>query len=331
MKQLMVYTAYSDLQRQTGRAPTKREMESWTPTVILRAILRLDESHALPQAWLAGLLYTYQSALARPTFLLGHYSLTGWWYYFPLAMLYKSPLTLLLACAGAAAIGYGAFKQHLPNSPTRADSLWLLLCLALPPGIYLAFAMISNLNLGLRHVLPVYPAIYVALGLAAAYLFKHRRAAAKRAFAGVLLGLAAETLLTFPNYIAFFNIAAGGSREGINLLGDSNLDWGQDLKLVARWQQQNPNQPLYLIYFGLADPWAYGIKYINFPGGYKFGPAYEVRNQPGVLAVSATMLQGIYADENYRQIYTTIRKLTPFEVLGGTIYLYHWPPKELPE
>src|SRR6185437_1036022 len=97
------------------------------------------------------------------------------------------------------------------------------------------------------------------------------------------------------------------------------------------WQQQNPNQRLYLIYFGLADPWAYGIKYINFPGGYKIGAVYQISNDPGVLAVSATMLQGIYADEDSRKIFATIAKLTPFDVLGGTIYLYHWPPPELPQ
>ncbi len=231
-------------------------------------------------------------------------------------------------------MAYNAFKHRAAGSTaastTASDTRWLILCLALPPVIYLAAAMKSNLNLGLRHILPIYPAIYISLGLAGAHLLQRDLRMAKRVFAAVLLGLGAEALLTFPNYIAFFNIAAGGSREGIHLLGDSNLDWGQDLKLLAAWQQQHPDQPLYLIYFGLADPWAYGIKYINFPGGYKFGPQYEVRNDPGVLAVSATMLQGIYADENYRKIYTTIGKLTPFEVLGGTIYLYHWPPSELP-
>jgi hypothetical protein len=240
-------------------------------------------------------------------------------------------LTLLLACIGALAIGANAVRHRVRGSLEARTTQWTIICLALPPGVYLLAAITSNLNLGLRHVLPVYPFVYIAIGLAGARVERRARAAAKRAIAVALIALGAEALIAFPNYIAFFNVVSGGTRNGINLLGDSNLDWGQDLKLLAEWRQKNPSGRLYLIYFGLADPWAYGINdYVNVPGGYKFGPVYEPHNDPGVMAVSATMLQGIYAEDKYRLIYQTIRKLEPFEVLGGTIYLYRWPPEQMP-
>jgi hypothetical protein len=290
----------------------------------------LDEHHVFPQAWTFGLFHTYQSALSRPTFLNGEYSFVGWWYYFPLTMLYKASLTLIISIIAAALIGAAAWKRRGPISFDRA---WLAMCLALPPLLYLAAAMKSNLNLGLRHVLPVYPFIFIGMGLAARYLHVRTPVMAKRAFAAVAVVMLAEALYAFPNFIAFFNVAYGGPRGGIHLLSDSNLDWGQDLKLLAEWRQKHPQGRLHLSYFGTADPWAYGIEnYINFPGGYKFGPKYELSNEPGTLAVSATMLQGVYTPDSMRSIYQSLRyKLTPFEVLGGTIYLYHWPPAELPE
>jgi hypothetical protein len=187
--------------------------------------------------------------------------------------------------------------------------------------------MRSNLNLGLRHVLPVYPFLYLGVALAVAHAWRTwgRPAGFVAAVLGLLL--VGEALATFPNYLAFFNAAAGGSRGGLRLLGDSNLDWGQDLPLLARWQRAHRTVPLQLSYFGIADPWAYGIDYSNFPGGYGFGPPYKVRNDPGVLAISATNLQGMYVhdDPQMQRFLAHLRATPPLEVLGGTIYLYRWP------
>lgn len=94
-----------------------------------------------------------------------------------------------------------------------------------------------------------------------------------------------ETLAGYPDYLAFFNLPSGGSRGGLSLLGDSNLDWGQDLPALADWQRQHPEPTLYLSYSGTADPAAYGIRYINLPGGYPYGPPPQSPRQPGVIAI----------------------------------------------
>jgi hypothetical protein len=333
--QMMIYTATADITRQRGVEPTDPEIiRQWKPTFVPTTLVRMYQSRVLPEAWLYGLLYTYQSALARKTYLLGEYSWTGWWYYFPLTIVYKSPLTLLLCGAVAAAMGYNVYKHRDPKKRQYLNGPWKVVCLATPPLIYLLIAMRSNINLGLRHVLPIFPFLYIGLGLAAARIFALKPAVARRWFGVIFLALAAETALAFPNFIAFFNAAAGGSRGGLDLLGDSNLDWGQDLRLLSEWRQKHSEGQLYLIYFGLADPWYYGIdEYVNLPSGYKFGPVppKQIPMTPGTLAVSATMLQGIYGDDTSRMIFHTLRtKAKPKEVLGGTIYLYDWPIVELP-
>jgi hypothetical protein len=336
VQRMIEYTAYNELlARSGGTPPTTRQAQAWRPGPVTAAILTMEKHHLLPQAWLTGLLYTYQSALVRQTFLLGDYSITGWWYYFPIAMAVKSPLALIVAALLSLAVGITVLRRSRLTDDAREDSArstgtWTTLCLLLPPAMYLLFAMRSNLNLGLRHVLAVYPFVYIAIGLAAAYGWKHRPRLARIVTAALALALAGESLAAFPDYIAFFNAAAGGSRGGLLLLGDSNLDWGQDLKQVAQWQQDHPNVRLYLCYFGTADPWAYGIKYINVAGGYPFGPTFQTPSDPGVIAISATNLQGIYGNDEMRQAYSTLRRSRPLAVLGGTIYLYDWPPKSAP-
>jgi hypothetical protein len=312
------YTAMTELAVQTGRVPTDAEIEGWKPGVMTRVILRMNDLRVLPQAWLYGLLYTYQSALARDTFLLGEFSKFGRWYYFPVAMLVKTPLATLFG----GVLALGVLVIAVRRLGWKILTTWTAACLFVPSAIFLGSAMRSDLNLGLRHILPIYPFLFIGIGLAASYAWREWRHHARRVAIVLALGLAAETLVAFPNFIAFFNVAAGGSRGGLKLLGDSNLDWGQDLKLLAQWQDQHPTQKLYLVYFGLADPWAYGIDYVNFPQGYAFGPQYELRGEPGILAVSATELQGIYQDD----VYERLRGVEPLDVLGGTIYLYRWPP-----
>ncbi|MDQ3439541.1 MAG: hypothetical protein M3478_04240 [Planctomycetota bacterium] len=319
---IVEFLATNELKEQhPDRELTARDFQQWRPGAFSRAVLFMERNHILPQAWLNGLLYTQQSAVLRKTYLLGEFSMTGWWYYFPVTMLFKSPIALLLAAAAVAATGIVVLARQ--RVAMLREHGWTIACFAVPVGIYLLASMTSNLNLGIRHVLPVYPFAFSAIGVAAAYGWRSRPKLTKWATAVLVTVLAVETLTAFPNYVAFFNIAAGGSRGGINVLGDSNLDWGQDLKLLAQWQQDHPNVNLYLAYFGMADPKYYGVTYHNIRGGYFLGPPFEPPRAPGVVAISATILQGIYLEDDVRRAYNDIRvHLKPKEVLGGTIYLY---------
>ena len=170
------------------------------------------------------------------------------------------------------------------------------------------------------------PFVFIGTGLVAARAMRIWGKPVRRAVFALAAILVVECFAAWPNYIAFFNIAAGGPRGGLRLLGDSNLDWGQDLKLLARWQAANPNERLYLVYNGSADPTAYGIRYVNAFGAYAFGPRRGPMNEPGVLAISATGLQGLHAVPEIQPTLDELRRSEPLDVLGGSIYLYRFTP-----
>jgi uncharacterized membrane protein len=319
----------AELVLRTGNAePTTQQIAAWPISMPVSATLWMDRHRLLPQAFLNGLLYQYQASLLRDAYLFGTISIRGWWYYFPVVMLVKTPLATLavgvISLAGALALIKTRWRR------CSAASLWTALCLVIPSGFYLVVMMYSNVNAGIRHVLVFYPFAFIAAGWIAAASLRQWPSLRRLGIAMAILlmtALVAESLSVFPNYIPFFNIAAGGSRGGLYLLGDSNLDWGQDLPLLAHWQQEHSYAPLYLSYFGLADPAAYGIRYINLPGGYAQGPKVAWPSSPGFIAISATNLQGIWLQPRlYNLFYAQFTHLKPMAVLGGSIYIYAFPP-----
>jgi hypothetical protein len=305
---------------------TPAMMASQPPGLLPDAMIWAESRRLLPQAWIAGFLYTYSSTLYRVTYLLGELKLTGWWYYFPLAMIFKTAVGTWLALLAALAVGSYLIAERRHR---HLETAWSALCLFAPFAIYLLSAMTSNLNIGFRHVLPLYPLMYVAAGTLLAEGVRRWRSPMIKTLMGIAMLLILETALSWPNYIAFFNFAVGGTRGGIDLLGDSNLDWGQDLPLVKRWQDQHPDIPLAFgplytdprsgSYFGTVPPEFYGIRADPLPPG---APSEELA-RTHVLAVSATMLQDIYVDG-----YEGYRHFKPIAILGGTIYLYDLRPAE---
>jgi hypothetical protein len=317
----------------------QRRYDNYQPTALVETIVWATERHLLPQAWLHGFLFTYATTLIRSTYLLGEVRITGWWYYFPLAMLFKTPTATIAASAIAAVVALvGAARvvrtrRRAPadeGQPTALHILWAGVCLALPVIIYAASAMSANLNLGLRHILPVYPFLFIGIGVALAELLRRSVLFGRIVVALIMLVLAVESLRAYPNYLAFFNTPSGGWRGGFQKLGDSNLDWGQDLKLLANWQKQQPPKKMYLSYFGIADPGFHGVSATNLPyaaGGWPFDPSPGFSpNENSYLAVSATNLQGIYINNPQAQaLYQQLQNYKVIDVVGGTIYIYELP------
>ncbi|HEY2587350.1 MAG TPA: hypothetical protein VGI81_16510 [Tepidisphaeraceae bacterium] len=288
----------------------------------IRAGLFLEEHHLLPEPWTNGLIRNVEGTRARDAYLLGQYSETGWWYYFPLAVLFKTPLATLVA--------FAATLVFLIRSARgiSAEERWAMVCLVVPASVYALAAITGNLNLGIRHLLPIYSFAFIAAGVALAKWRARRPRAAAWVAALLGVGLAIETLAAFPNYIPFFNLAVGGSRGGLALLGDSNIDWGGQLKQLVAWQHAHPDRPLYLCYFGTADPNYYGLRYTNLPGSMAPAPASGGSPASGPLppkavwAISATQLQGTYLTPDLRTTYAALREHEPMTVLGGEIYLF---------
>jgi hypothetical protein len=331
------------------REPSEFELNNWPASLPVRAMLFADQYRLLPQPFLYGVLFQYQTTMIHGSYLMGQTGSTGWWYYFPVAVLTKTPLATIAAAILATTILIGSRRllasgrssaniapvldapdlRHAANRGERSQIVsgrWTLFCFAAPVVIYALSALTSNFNLGLRHLLPLYPFLYIAIGVAAAKarLFLPRAASLASTLVG--LGLLVESVTAFPNYLPFFNAIARPHR--LYLLGGSNLDWGQDLPALAHWVKQHPDERLYLAYFGMADPAAYGIKdYIHIPGGFWLGPPVELPDpsRPGVLALSASVLQGSDLPPPIQQLYVPYRHRPPREILGGSIYLFDFP------
>ena len=201
--------------------PNGEPLPGWT----LAALRGLTAARLLPDAYLLGLSHTLASAQARPTYMLGEWSVQGWPAYFPLAFALKTPLaTLALLLAGVVALARGRLRP-------RHHALYAgVLVFA---ATYGGYSLLSHLNIGERHLLPLYPLVFAFAGAA---IVSARRFAGKAVLGALLAWLAAANLRCFPNYLAYFNevipaARLAGSRltEPYQYLADSNLDWGQDL------------------------------------------------------------------------------------------------------
>jgi hypothetical protein len=308
----------ADAEKAGGQSPTAAPQP--TPDGTTRTLLWLNDHRFLPQAYLHGLTTSYGLTRFNNGYLLGEVRGTGWAWYFLVAYFVKTPLGgLLLVLSGLAAMFAGGWKH------CRAAA-WPVLVVA---GSYAAFAAATPLNIGFRHLFPVLPflvTLAVSAVAAAGVIHKMHRRLMLLVWA-CFIGLVIELHTTFPHWIAFFNWPARFHGPA-KLLSDSNLDWGQDLTLLADWRRQHPDGTLHLAYFGTADPQlAYGLQYANLHGGYDLGPppTFPLPDQPGYLAVSATVLQGTYTNPQLRGFYQTVSKHTPVAVLGGTIHIFKWP------
>lgn len=272
----------------------------------------LADHHLLPEGWLYGLLYVLRYS-RRATFLLGELS-DGFWLYFPVAFLVKTPVPTLALLAVTA--GLLVARRRLPGRE---------LSLLVPAAAYFAVAVWSQMNIGWRHILPVYPFLFVLIGGTAAELWRSRNALRRGAM--TLLGLWAliVPLYSYPHYLAFFNELAGGSRSGYRILVDSNLDWGQDLKGLKRWMDAHGVKQIAFAYFGTANPRYYGIEAVFLPGTNSLVARHGTERPDGApeyVAVSATHLQGVYLHKVPRDYYRPLTTRPPVAVIGHSIFVY---------
>ena len=138
----------------------------------------------------------------------------------------------------------------------------------------------------------------------------------------MLIGLAAETFAAFPDYIPFFNVACGGARGGARLLGDSNIDWGQELPAIAAWQRSHPEYQLMLYYFAEADPRFYGIRYANLPASSAPADQTHATGQRPYWVISVVALQGQSLTARGRTFYQPFQHRQPTQIIGGCMYMY---------
>jgi 4-amino-4-deoxy-L-arabinose transferase-like glycosyltransferase len=234
----------------------------------------------LPEGWIYGVMLLKKMSYPRTAYFRGEIG-PGWAMYFPVAFLIKSPLPeLLLGGLGLAAI---AARRAPPRDPLLASGLVVF---ALSYGV---LAILSTMNIGERHLLPLHPIVAVAAGAGAAWA---RARWGKALLLALVLWLGAETALVHPNELGYFNETVGGWRNGWRWLADSNVDWGQDLARLARWTKENGDPEVKLAYFGAVDPRGLVSRVTNFSSAYPFGK--PARLTPGVYVVSVNQLLGLF-------------------------------------
>jgi hypothetical protein len=233
-------------------------------------------------------------------YLLGQWSRKGWWYYYPVAILIKTPVVLLVLFISAVTL---ALRRIWQWSFAEASPL-------IAAAIYLACAVTSKADIGIRHILPIYPLLAVVVGT------EFTRLKLRYQLIGWLLvaSLAITAFLAHSDYIAYFNELVGGPANGQNYLLDSNFDWGQNGKLLKNWMEKNHLTHIYLDYFGTGM----AIDYLRIPN-QRVKPA-EARNlADGYLVVSATHLMS----PDYDWLRAT---QAPAERIGYTLFAYPLTP-----
>ncbi len=302
--------------------------------------------------------------LGHPTFLLGQVSNHGWWWYFPIAFVFKTPWPALLLALWA------VLRFVLKRWDSGMVKHWNMqtvntLALLLFPVLYAASSLFSSVNIGYRHLLPLLPFLYVGIGVRMAngkwqmandksripnpesritdYELRITNYASRitpysllltsyslllTSYSLLLAWLIVGTLAVAPHFLTFFNEIAGGARGGYRYLVDSNLDWGQNLWDLRAWMAAHGEQHVYYAHYSPARLDVYGIDADFLPPDPRAVVFAPWNPAPGLYAIGATVLQGPYAPDV--NTYAWFRGREPVARLGNALWLYRVPPRETP-
>ncbi len=272
--------------------------------------------HLLPEAYLYGWVDILIIPITRPpTFVFGKIYGTGQWFFFPAMILIKSTITLLALLALVPFLGL--WRRH------RRE----LLFLAIPAAIFLLIAILSGLNLGVRHILPMYP-FCIVLAAAAGWELASRSRALAFGLAALVIFAAASSLHAFPDYLAYSNEAFGGPSNTYRVVTDSNADWGQGLKWVKRYLDRDHISDCWIDYYNpFVDPRYYGVGCKPLPSAWvRFG---FPQNAPlsstisGTIILSATEVEGLFWGPGTMNPYQQFRDRRPDAALGNIMLVYH--------
>jgi 4-amino-4-deoxy-L-arabinose transferase-like glycosyltransferase len=244
-----------------------------------------------------------------PAYVHGAFFIGGAWWYPLYAWLLKTPLPALIALGIALAV----------TLRDAARARGILLFLVLPAGIHTLAVCLFADNYGVRYLIPSTAFLLVLAGGAASWF---RRGRARRAAAALLaLWLVASVFHASPHFIAYFNELIGGPANAADVLHDSNVDWGQDLARLARFQRDHQIPEIVLGYWGGGLPGHYGIRSRPFT----LDLARAATPPPGVYAVSVNHLVNLKKrvvlagdDPNL----DWLARFHPTDRVGFSIYVY---------
>jgi hypothetical protein len=249
-----------------------------------------------------GLSYQFKhQRLGHAGFLLGRTYIGGSRLYFPAVVLLKWPTIVLILFLATMVL---LLLRHVPVP--RDFAFW-----AAFPILYFIVADFAALNIGERHILPVYPFALLLCG--SLWHFTSVRRVMRVLLLVALAAHAADVLRYTPDYLSYFNFFVKPS-DSYKLLSDSNVDWGEGLVALHQYQQAHPREPIHLAYFGSIAPTVYGIRSI---------PLMPHERASGTLIVSATYLSGQTLPDptSYQWVLQYPTKL----ILNHSLYVFEVP------
>ena len=286
--------------------------------------------------YLMGLFMVFQRATGgNTTYFLGEVNNKGWLNYFPVVYAIKPPLvlhilTIIALLFLAWQIPKGALKKLRQSFAPFLKKWFPEIAMLIFLGIYWTASITSNLNIGVRHILPTFPFVYILIcgQIDRIFHYLRERKESIRPYMALLVVLlvwyALSSLAIFPYYLTHFNELVGGPTKGYLYVTDSNLDWGQDLKRLAKWVDEQGIQKIKVDYFGGATV-DYYLK-----GKYE---GWHAENDPkdakgSWLAISATFLQQNRAVptkgfKGKTDNYLWLNQYQPVTVIGNSIFVYH--------
>ncbi len=313
---------------------TKTLLESSPMPILKDIVVWMSDKpiiRSLAQYFLGLMMAAQRTIFGNTVYFMGMVSASGWWYYFPVVYFLKVPLGFHILALIALLMSLLAIKRPLWVRTTQrlkecilnnftAFSMMMFLL------IYWTASILGSLNIGVRHILPVFPFTYILVGLALKYgIEKIQSLKLKNAVNWLVIFLLGSYILsslnTYPYYLSYFNEIAGGTDNGYKYVVDSNYDWGQDLKRLNQYLEENNIKRIKIDYFGGSD--------LN----YYLGDKWERFNvfsgpQQGWLAVSATLLQGGKGNPvpNFTQpsgYYKWLDDYEPVARAGKSIFIYY--------
>ena len=246
-----------------------------------------------------------KNAAGHKSYLLGEVRSTGWWYFFPVAVGVKSPLPFLVLVGTGLAIALRATPPLRCRllEPTAIAAAILLVCLP------------SRINIGVRHVLPIFPFLAITAGIGAGNLLRRARIWPRVAAALLIVWQLVVGVRVHPDYLAYFNELAGRHPERI--LVDSDLDDGQDLKRLADTLRERRVPSLWLAYAGSATVAEHGLPPFRW-----LEPHQRVH---GWVAASLYSIKLGSLDRPGYGDFTWLEQYQPVALIGRSIRLYYIP------
>jgi hypothetical protein len=282
-----------------------------------RLLRVLAKVRVLPEGYIWGLENTKETEWDDPSYFWGKVWRHGNWEYFPVALAIKSTLALLIL------VGLVPVAWWRGLGGRGREMVFLLV----PVGVYLGISMSSSMDIGARHLLPVWAFLYVLVGGTAAVLLAWD-VRWGYVLAGLLVWQVATSVRVMPAYMAYGNEAWGGPAKVDRYLGDANTDWGQELKAVKAYLDERHVTNCWFAYFpdGSVDPEDYGIRCKRLPTtDLLYWLNVPVTTPPvisGTVLISAGDLEGIEFGDGLLNPYDQFWRVKPTAVIQHGVYVF---------